>query len=361
MKKIVLSIISAFLIVGIANAQQKEANISFEKEIHNYGRIKESNGKVEYKFVYTNTGSSPLIITKVKASCGCTSPTWTEKPIMPGQKGFVSAVFDPRNRPGKFNKSIFVETNTDKARTILRITGEVLPREKTVEDYYPKTIGNLRLETNHFAFVKIYNDQVKKDTLKIYNSSDSKMVVSFSNVPSYLKLTVSPKELKPGEKAYIIGEYDAVKANDWGFISARVKVLINGQSGNRDYITISAKIEEDFSKLTEKERANAPKIVFDNRNFDFGETKSKDKIEHNFKFKNEGKNDLVIHKIRATCGCTTIAPEKTVIKPGESSSFKAIFSPGSRKGTQRKSIYVISNDPQNSNVRLMISGKISEN
>ena len=329
MKKIILSIISAFLIVGIANAQQKGANISFEKEIHNYGKIKESDGKVEYKFVYTNTGSSPLIITKVRASCGCTSPTWTEKPVMPGQKGFVSAVFDPRNRSGNFNKSITVETNAEKPRTILRITGEILPREKTVEDYYPKTLGDLRLETNHFAFVKVYNDQIKKDTLKIYNSSDSKMVVSFTNVPSYLKLTVSSKELKPKEKAYIIGVYDGAKANDWGFISARVKVLINGQSGNKDYITISAKVEEDFSKLTEKEKANAPKIVFDNNIFNFGETKSKDKIEHVFKFKNEGKRDLIIHKIRTTCGCTTVAPEKTVIKPGESSSFKAIFKPDS--------------------------------
>ena len=361
MKKIVLSIISALLIVSIANAQQKGANISFEKEIHNYGKIKESDGKVEYKFVYTNTGSSPLIITKVRASCGCTSPTWTEKPVMPGQKGFVSAVFDPRNRSGNFNKSITVETNAEKPRTILRITGEILPREKTIEDYYPKTLGDLRLETNHFAFVNVYNDQIKKDTLKIYNSSDSKMVVSFTNVPSYLKLTVSSKELKPGEKAYIVGVYDGAKANDWGFISARVKVLINGQSGNRDYITISAKVEEDFSKLTEEEKANAPKIVFDNNNFNFGETKSKDKIEHVFKFKNEGKRDLIIHKIRTTCGCTTVAPEKTVIKPGESSSFKAIFNPGSRKGTQRKSIHVITNDPKNPNVRLMITGNLLEN
>lgn len=361
MKKFILSIISVLLIAGFTNAQQKEANISFDKKIHDFGKINESDGKVEHKFVFTNTGSSPLIITNVKASCGCTSPTWTEKPVMPGQKGFVSAVFDPRNRSGNFNKSIFVETNTSKARNILRIVGEITPREKTVEDYYPKTIGALRLETNHFAFVKVYNDQIKRDTLKIYNSSDSKMLVSFKNIPSYLKLSVSSKELKPGEKAYILGEYNGEKANDWGFISARVKVLINGQSGNRDYITISAKIEEDFSKLTKAEKLNAPKIVFDKAIFNFGETKSKDKIEHSFAFKNEGKTDLIIHKIRTTCGCTTVAPEKTVIKPGESSSFKAIFNPGGRKGTQRKSIYVISNDPSNPNVRLMITGNLLDN
>jgi len=358
MKKIALSIISLLLITSIASAQQKEAFISFGKEIHNFGKIKESAGKVVYKFEYVNTGSSPLIITNVKASCGCTSPTWTEKPVMPGQKGFVSAVFDPSNRPGKFNKSIMVESNSSKSRVVLRIAGEVMPREKTVEDYYPKTFGELRLETNHFAFVQVKNNQIKRDTLKIFNASSSGMEVSFENVPKYLTLRVSSKVLNPGEKGYIVGEYNGAKANDWGFITDRVKVVVRNHEERTGSLTISAKIEEDFSHLTEKDRKNAPALAFENPNFDFGSTKSKDKVVHDFKFKNEGKSDLIIHKIRATCGCTAIAPQKTVIKPGESSSFKATFTPGSRTGKQRKSIYVICNDPRQPTVRVMFSGEL---
>jgi len=360
MKKIVLSVVSILFVFSGLFAQQKGANISFNKEIHNFGKIQESNGNVEYKFEYTNTGSTPLIITNVKASCGCTSPTWTEKPVMPGQTGFVSAVFNPTRRPGKFNKSILVETNTEKARVMLRIMGEVIPREKTVDDYYPKAIGNLKLETNHFAFVKVYNNQLKVDTLKIYNPTDANMEVRFENVPNYLKLRVSSSVLKPKEKAFIIGEYDGTKAKDWGFVTDRVKIHINDDDLPAGVLTISAKIEEDFSKLTPDDIKDAPVIVFENREFDFGSTKSRDKIEHTFNFKNEGKKDLVIHKIRATCGCTTIAPAKTVIKPNESASFKAIFTPGSRKGKQHKSIYVISNDPKSSSVRLMIKGEIQE-
>ncbi len=358
MKKVFISILSVFVFLSVINAQQKGANISFEKEIHDFGKIKEDDGKVEFKFMFTNTGNSPLIINKVKASCGCTSPTWTEQPIMPGKKGYVSAVFDPRNRPGNFNKSIFVETNTTKARNILRIKGEVIPRVKTVEDYYPKALGELRLETNHFAFVRVYNDQVKKDTLKIYNSSKLEMKVDFKNVPSYLTLKAVPEVLKPGEKGYILGIYDGTKVNDWGFVSGRVHILVNDEYQNRNYITVSARVEEDFSKLSEKELANAPKISFEDESFYFGKTKSRDKIEHDFKFTNKGNSDLIIRKIRSTCGCTTVAPEKTVIKPGETSSFKAIFNPGSRKGVQTKSIYVISNDPKNPNIRLTIKGEI---
>lgn len=360
MKNKGLLIIVFSLLTVFAFAQQRGAKISFEKDIHDFGKIKEDGGTVEYEFNFTNTGSEPLVITNVRATCGCTSPTWTQKPVLPGQKGFVKAVFDPRNRPGNFNKSIIVSTNTiNNSRAILRITGEVLPREKTIEDYYPRTIGDLRLQSNHFPFTRVYSNEVKKDTLKIYNASDQLMKISFQNVPGYLKLNVSPNELKPGEKGYIIGEYDGKKVSDWGFVTARVNIIINGQNPARNYITISAKVEEDFSHLTEKELDNAPKIIFEEKNYSFGVVPSSQKhIEKEFVFKNTGKSDLVIRKIRTTCGCTTASPEKTVLKPGESSSFKAVFTPGSRKGMQRKSIYVISNDPKNPEVRLMISGEI---
>ncbi len=357
MKNIVLTFISALVFISYLNAQQKGAHISFEKEVHDFGKIKEDGGKVEYRFMFTNTGDSPLIITNVKASCGCTAPTWTEKPVMPGQKGYVNAVFDPRNRPGNFNKSIMVQSNSANARNLLRITGEVLPREKTVEDYYPKQIDELRLQTNHFAFVKVYSNEIKKDTLKIYNASATDLELTFGRVPEYIKLTTIPKVLRPGEKGIIVGEYDGKKANDWGFISSRLDVLINGKKAS-GYFVVSARVEEDFSNYSAQDLANAPKITFDNTTFDFGKTNSNDPIEHQFKLTNNGKSDLIIRKIRATCGCTTVAPEKTVIKPGESTSFKAIFNPGGRKGMQRKSIYVISNDPKNSNVRLMITGEI---
>ncbi|MBU8891201.1 MAG: DUF1573 domain-containing protein [Bacteroidales bacterium] len=360
MKKLIISLISVLVFVSYVNAQQKGANISFEKEIHDFGKIKEDGGKVEYKFAFTNTGNSPLIITKVKASCGCTSPTWTEKPVMPGQKGFVKAVFDPVRRPGNFNKSISVESNSEKGRNILRITGEVSAREKTIVDFYPKTMGELRLETNHMAFVRVYSTEIKTDTLKIINTSDSNMKITLTNVPDYLKLTTVPAVLKPGKKGYIIGEYNGATVNDWGFVTDRVKVYLNNKQAAEGAITISAKIEEDFSHLSETEILNAPKIVFEEKTFNFGESDYNEKVEYLFKFKNEGKSDLIIRKIRTTCGCTTVAPENKTIKPGASSSFKTIFNPGSRTGTQRKSIYVVTNDPKSSNVRLMITGKIKE-
>ena len=70
MKKLILGFVSVLVLVSFVNAQQKGAFISFEKEVHDFGKIKEGDGKVEYKFMFTNTGDAPLIINNVKASCG---------------------------------------------------------------------------------------------------------------------------------------------------------------------------------------------------------------------------------------------------------------------------------------------------
>src|SRR6056297_1900409 len=142
MRRIVLFMLTFVLaFISTSEAQQKQAAISFNKEAHNFGEIKEDDGKVAYQFSFKNTGQSPLIITQVKASCGCTSPEWTKKPIMAGQEGYVKVTFDPKNRPGPFNKTIMVNTNGDPSVKVLRVTGEVIPREKTVEDIYPRKIG----------------------------------------------------------------------------------------------------------------------------------------------------------------------------------------------------------------------------
>ena len=69
-----------------------------------------------------------------------------------------------------------------------------------------------------------------------------------------------------------------------------------------------------------------------------------------FKFKNEGKKDLVIRHVRATCGCTAVQQgnQGVGIKPGESSSIKATFNSGGYSGKVTKAIYVYTNDPKNS-------------
>ena len=356
-------ILTGFILMFVfsVQAQQKEPRLVFNKTTYNFGKIEEMGGTVTHKFTFSNTGAQPLIVNEVKASCGCTSPSWTQQPILPGKKGYVSVTFDPRRRPGNFNKSILVRTNATNGTVILRITGEVLPRERSLADKYPRKMGDLRLKSHHLAFVNVKHSSVKHDSLAIANASDQNISLSFSGVPEHIELNTSAKVLKPGEEGYIYGTYDPGKVNDWGFRMDRVRIKVNGNNVSNNTLVISAKIIEDFSGLSEEQIENAPNVEFEQTTFDFGTAKQNSEVENTFRFKNTGQRNLKIRKIRSTCGCTTVKPDKKKIAPGESSSFQAVFHTGSREGHQRKSIYFISNDPDNSNLRLNIKGKVEKN
>lgn len=82
-------------------------------------------------------------------------------------------------------------------------------------------------------------------------------------------------------------------------------------------------------------------------------------MEHAFKLTNNGKSNLYIRKVSASCGCTAAQPEKTVVAAGESTLIKATFNAAGREGNQKKAITVITSDPKRSKTILWINGIVS--
>lgn len=131
MKKIALILfVSVFTLSMNAQDNSKaEAKVDgpvfqFEKETIDYGKIENgSNG--ERVFVFTNVGTEPLIIDKVKGSCGCTVPTKPEGPIMPGETGEIKVKYDTK-RTGGFSKTVTITSNATEPRKVVRVKGIVL-------------------------------------------------------------------------------------------------------------------------------------------------------------------------------------------------------------------------------------------
>jgi len=119
-------ILLGILIVGSIVAQAPI--ITFEKSTHDFSKIKEQDGNASYSFTFKNTGNAPLVINRVQASCGCTTPTWTKEPILPGKSGTITAVYNPLGRPGPFVKTISVLSNAGQNATTLTIKGDVTPK-----------------------------------------------------------------------------------------------------------------------------------------------------------------------------------------------------------------------------------------
>ncbi len=342
----------------MVHGQQKKPKMAFDHRLHDFGKIMEDGGKVRHTFTFTNTGSKPLVINKVNASCGCTTPQWTRQPVKPGAKGKIRVTFDPRRRPGSFAKSVVVRTNAINETVLLRIKGKVKRAQRSLKARYPRKMGAIRLKSHHLAFGNIKHNQRKTDSLGMVNVSDQPVAVDFKRVPGHIQLETQPGQIKPGEQTYIYGSYDASKVDDWGFRMDRVRVRVNQKGMAHNMLVVSSRIMENFGDLTPQERKNAPRVKFENTTHHFGTVDKGGQVSHVFRFTNTGKRPLKIRKIRATCGCTTVKPEKEVVEPGESSSFKAVLHVGSRRRQLHKSIYFIANDPKKPRTRLGLRAKV---
>lgn len=137
MKKVFLgSLMSLLLIVplmaqtiNLFGASEVISNIasavfSWEDLNHDFGQIKK-DVPVSKEFSFTNTGDLPLVISKVKGSCGCTVTAYTEEAIAPGSKGYVKATYNAA-KLGTFHKTVTVTANTEEGQVVLSIKGEVV-------------------------------------------------------------------------------------------------------------------------------------------------------------------------------------------------------------------------------------------
>ncbi len=124
MKK--LSIILLFFgLVGWSQTDIKNSpEIKFDVTTIDYGTIAKSSDGYR-TFIFTNIGDAPLIVSDVRASCGCTIPEKPLEPIMPGEKGKIKVHYDT-NRVGAFQKNITIFSNAKTAEFVVFIKGVVV-------------------------------------------------------------------------------------------------------------------------------------------------------------------------------------------------------------------------------------------
>lgn len=112
------------LVLGFAFTSNAQGALKFKQEKHDFGTITEGT-VATYSFEFTNTGKTPVVISNVQPSCGCTTPDWTREPVMPGKTGKVTASYNSAGRPGNFNKTVTVMNNGQVSQIVLSIQGNV--------------------------------------------------------------------------------------------------------------------------------------------------------------------------------------------------------------------------------------------
>ncbi|HLL96786.1 MAG TPA: DUF1573 domain-containing protein [Spirosoma sp.] len=124
--KTIFSFFAAFFVFVSVGFAQKGV-MKFTKETHDFGKI-EQGKPVTHVFEFKNMGTDPIVINDAQASCGCTKPSWTREPIMPGKMGSVSATFNAASA-GQFTKTVTVTSNAESGQTTLYLKGEVVAQK----------------------------------------------------------------------------------------------------------------------------------------------------------------------------------------------------------------------------------------
>ena len=82
----------------------------FDKEMYNFGDVKE--GDVIGKYIhFKNDGTSPLVLNKVIANCGCIEVKYPDKPVKPGETGKIEVIFDTNGFYGRQVKFLKIFSN----------------------------------------------------------------------------------------------------------------------------------------------------------------------------------------------------------------------------------------------------------
>lgn len=354
-----MKLIALLLILLPAFSLQAQKGIlSFKEKEVELKDLKADDVATTVTFEFKNTGTAPLMITRVIPMSSQLKAEWDGKPVLPGKSSVIKVAFVSSKMPVDFNYGITVLSNVASAREIVRIRGNVVDNPKKPDLMYKFSLDGLKFKSGHVSFNNVNLGEIVKDTVYFYNSREKTVKVAVPYKPSYVKAEVIPQELKKGEKGMLVLTFDATQKVDYGYVYDAVILSLDGDNSYRNRLSVSAHVQEDFSKLTPEQRAKAPAVTFDKNTIEFGEIKQGEKVDCDFEVKNTGKSDLIIRKTKASCGCTAVTLGESTLAPGESTKIRATFNSAGRNGRQYKSITVITNDPQKPEVILTISGNI---
>jgi len=364
MKKLFLS---AMLFLSMGLMAQTSPVITFMETEHDFGQINEADGKVSHVFVFKNEGMEPLVLQNVRASCGCTTPKWTNTPVEPGETGEITVTYNPNGRPGKFSKTITITSNATVAQTKVYIRGEVIPKTAKPVENYPVKMGALSLKQKHINFGKVQKGQFAEQKIEYKNNSQAEVTVDLltnSRYDAFLVPSLSFTTLKPNEVGFLTIRFESANTNDWAEQEYELYFVVNGKQERTDEfkVIVKANIVEDFSGLSPDQLQKAP-IAELAKTVDMGQIKKGQTASKELTIKNVGVSPLLIRRVvnkhTDIIGATV---NKTTLKSGKKGSLKisATATENIKPGKFVRTIELITNDPQNSIVKVVVSGEVVE-
>ena len=331
------------------NGEKNSASaIKFDVESWDFGSIKEDGGEVKHTFSFKNNSTKPVVILDVTTGCGCTTPSYSRKPVLAGQSGEIEVKFDPIGRPGKFVKGVVVYTSLQEKPFNLTISGDVTPRPKSMEELYPFDLGQgVRLSANFHAFAYVNHGKSAQQTISWINNSgkDLKFELRAKESSGFFSHN-APKLMKANEKGEFTISYSLpTKCDKYGSLNDAFSIVVQGVE-SRTIFSIHAIAVDNFDDQIDD--MSVPCGEFSKKFIKFGDVKSGNRVsDDSIEIENAGERPLVIRSVEQqtrSAKCSLKAGD--TIAPGSKLKVKFEFdSAGCDYGIWVDRIQIITNDP----------------
>lgn len=344
MRKIIVSLALAMGLTAYAGAK-----IEWDHIRHDFGAFNEDSGPVTAIFKFYNTGDEPLVITGARANCGCTTPTYSADVVLPGDSARLSVSYDAGGRPGRFEKYVYVDTNTDPQQSKLSIKGVSVGNSTTLQGKYPVTAGPLRLAHPAALLGSVTRNKVKSMHEAGYNASTDTLTPVISDIPQWLTVKAYPETVPPGEQVSLSFFITSDRIPLWDTVVDTITIRPDAQISETFRMPVIVTVNEDFSKLTDRQKAEGPIVRFEKERLD-PVMLGNNGADVDLKIYNDGKSPLKIRRIyTATKNVRVDVRQDQTIKSGKSQTIRIHIPADCLNGSNASAVMftVVTNDPFN--------------
>ena len=239
--KIIIILISMVVLVGafliFYNIQSKSSmstTISVSEEEWDFGKIKEDERPVHI-FTIKNTGKEELIISRARASCGCTATMLSSDNIKPGQSTELQVTFNPTGFNGIVKKDVYIESNDPQLpKTKVTIIAEVEPIPS------PQAF----LSNSQWDLGLISQGDLPTFIFTIENKGELDLIIDKIDSSEYIQYdTEIPFTILPGEKQEVTFTYNSSQ-HELGEVRESVRIYCNDPRRNALSLRIDGYIKE---------------------------------------------------------------------------------------------------------------------
>ena len=354
----ILILAAAIIVADMPHIQAQESaakGIEFSTRVHNFGKISVAEGAKHCTFEFKNTSDKPVVINNIISSCGCTTPKWPKKPIMPGEGGKVEVTYLNDQGPYPFDKSLTVYTSASSKPIILRITGLAYENERSMKEMFPMQFGPLAVKNYTIRGGQINQGNTKRGNFTIANLTGKDVKLSWGKATPGLELSLPENGIvKANSIADIEWKIDTGAKENWGNTKYSAEVLYNGTRAPQK-LEIETMIIDNFSNLTKEQKNKASMVLAENSSFNFGTAAKGKETTATFNLRNTGHSPLVIHKIEHPKEIAIKAP--STVEAGGKFTLEATATPA-KTGEAIYTITLITNSPNRPLVNLFVTGTV---